>query len=85
MKKNEKHNRRKFLSLGLLTGAAMLTQSVKAESLESAANKEGTVMLLTPDGKLVEVKKSIVQKAKSGSKASYQEILKWTNLPKTKS
>jgi len=82
MKKSEKHNRRKFLSLGLLSGAALLSPLVKAESLQSEKNEE-TVMLLTPDGKLVEVKKSIVQGAKSGSKVSNQDILKWSNRTKT--
>lgn len=82
MKKNEKHNRRKFLSLSLLTGPAMMTHDVKAES--KAINEE-TVMLLTPDGKLVEVKRNIVQKAKSGGKVTNQEILKWINPSKTKS
>jgi hypothetical protein len=84
MKKPEKHNRRKFLSLGLLTGAVLLTPDAQAQSLEAAIPEE-TVMLLTPDGKLVEVKKSIVQGAKSGSKVSNQEILTWVNPPKTKS
>jgi hypothetical protein len=85
MKKSEKHSRRKFLSLGFLTGAVMLAPDVKAQSPESATADEETVMLLTPDGKLVEVKKSIVQGAKSGSKVSNQEILTWANPPKTKS
>ncbi len=79
MKKSEKHNRRKFLSLGLLTGGAMLTPVVNSQALESATPEEDTVILLTLDGKLVEVKKSIVQGAKSGTKVSNQEILKWTN------
>jgi hypothetical protein len=83
MKKDEKQNRRKFLSLGLLSGAAMFTQRVQAESIP--AKEEETVMLLTADGKLVEVKKSTVEKAKSGSKVSNQEILKWIDSPKTKS
>lgn len=40
MKKSEKHNRRKFLSLGFLTGAVMLAPGVKAQSLESATPDE---------------------------------------------
>ncbi len=83
MKKSEKHNRRKFLSLGLLSGAALFAPIGKAESPQSV-NDEETVMLLTSDGKLVAVKKSLVQGAKSGSKVSNQEILNWTNLPKSK-
>ncbi len=83
MKKDEKQNRRKFLSLGLLSGAALFTQRAQAETIP--AKEEETIMLLTADGKLVEVRKSTVQKAKSGNKASNQDILKWTNPPKTKS
>ena len=62
----------------------MLASAVKAESSESSTPDEETVMLLTPDGKLVEVKKSIVQSAKSGNKVSNQEILTWANPLKTK-
>lgn len=83
MKKSEKQNRRKFLSLGLLSGVALLTQEGKAQSQESSANDEESVMLLTSDGKLVEVKKSIIQKGKLG-KVTNQEILNWTNTPKAK-
>lgn len=82
MKKDDKQNRRKFLSLGLLSGAAMLAQSVQAEP--NPIKDDATIMLLTADGKLVEVKKSTVQKAKSGNKASNQEILKWSTPSKTK-
>ena len=83
MKEKEKHNRRKFLSLGFLTGAAMLAPVVtRAESQEKNLDEEEMVMLLTPDGKLVKVKKSIVGKAKSGNKVSNQEILEWAKQPK---
>jgi len=85
MNKNEKHNRRKFLSLGLLSGAALLAPDVSAESVDSEKQSEDTVMLLTPDGKLVAVNKSIVNEAKSGAKVSNKEILDWTNVPKDKS
>lgn len=83
MKNNEKYNRKKFLSLGFLSGAALLTQLAKAESLSSA--DEETIKMLTPDGVLVEVKKSVVNKEKTGHKVSNQEILNWTNTPKPKS
>lgn len=86
MEKKEKHNRRKFLSLGLLSGAVMLSPGTQAEPVEPPeGSNEDTVKLLTPDGKLVEVKRSVVQEARSGSKVSNQEILKWTNSSKTKS
>ena len=84
MNKSEKHNRRKFLSLGLLGGAAILAAEAKAESLQPTTNDEETVMLLTPDGKLVKVKKSIVQGAKSGSKVSNQDILQWSKSNQSK-
>lgn len=80
----EKHNRRKFLSLGLLTGAGFLAGAEDAKTFASDRRKEDTVMLLSSDGNLVEVKRSIVQKARSGNKISHQEILNWTNLPKSK-
>lgn len=84
MKKNDKHNRRKFFSLGLLTGAAFMSPTLQAEPAEPIVNNEETVKLLTPDGKLVEVKKSVVENARSGSKVSNQEILNWTNSKKGK-
>ena len=84
MKKSEKHNRRKFLTLGLLSGAAMIAAEVTAEPLQPTTNDEETVMLLTPDGKLVKVKKSIVQGARSGSKVSNQDILQWSKSNQSK-
>ena len=40
--------------------------------------KEETQLLLTPEGTLVEVNKTIVDKAKLGIKASNKDILSWT-------
>jgi hypothetical protein len=65
MKTKPTNNRRDFLKL--------FTKPVQA----SIENEK--IMLLTPDGKLVEVDKQIVLQAKSGSKVSNQEILTWSN------
>ncbi len=63
---NTNKSRRWFLSLGLFS------------SDKKAA--EETVKMLTADGKLVEVKKSIVDAA-SKEKAGNKEILGWMNNP----
>ena len=36
------------------------------------------IKMLTPDGQLVEVDKRLIEKIKSGKKASNKEILDWT-------
>ncbi len=85
MNKSENQSRRKFLSLGVLSGVALIAQQVQAEPLKPTNEKEEMMQLLTPDGKLVEVKKTLIQKTTSGRKASNQEILTWTQSVKTKS
>jgi hypothetical protein len=80
-----KQNRRKFLSIGgFLTGAALLAPVLKASATTLEVPDEETIKLLTPDGKLVEVSKHIVQNARNGAKVSNEEILNWTNVPKIK-
>ncbi len=44
-----------------------------------------TVKMLTPDGKLVEVPKDILQKALQGKKASNKEIFDWMKNPSKES
>ena len=64
----------------------MMAADAQTKPLDpSEGSNEDTVKLLTPDGKLVEVKRSVVRDARSGGKVSNQEILKWTNSSKTKS
>jgi len=82
MKKNLKDNssRRRFLSLGLLSGAALLTQ--KAEAMASATDDDEKVSMLTADGKLVEVSKKLVDQSTSREKAKNEDILNWTERAK---
>lgn len=82
MKQNLKDNssRRRFLSLGLLSGAALLTQ--KAEAMASVTDDDEKVSMLTADGKLVEVSKKLVQQSTSREKAKNEDILNWTESAK---
>lgn len=64
---NKNRNRRDFLSL-FFPG-------------EKKTTDPEMVKMLTPDGKLVEVKKSIISKASDGRKVSNAEILNWMQNP----
>jgi hypothetical protein len=79
MKQNEtqKASRRKFLSLGFLSGAALLTQ--KASAMTSLAEEDEKVPMLTADGKLVEVSKKTLEQLQSREKTNNEGILKWTD------
>lgn len=79
MKQNSKKekSRRSFLSLGLLGGAGLL-MGKSTKRLGSNDADEETVSMLTPDGKLVEVKKSLLAKSEEREKVRNQDILKWT-------
>ncbi|MBK9982299.1 MAG: hypothetical protein IPP15_07725 [Saprospiraceae bacterium] len=74
---NEKRSRRRFLSLGLLSGAGLLTE--KASAMTSGLEEDEKISMLTPDGKLVEVSKKILEKSEDREKANNAKILKWTN------
>ena len=66
-------NRRKFVRMFLSLGAGLgLLPWRKA----SAQDKGEKVKMLTPDGKLVEVDKSVLQKAVS-ARASNEEVQAW--------
>ena len=72
-------SRRRFLSLGLLGGAGLLTQ--KVEAMTTISQEEETVSMLTADGKLVEVNKKIFEQSKEvvKDKTRNSDILKWTD------
>ena len=72
-------NRRKFLSLGLLGGAGLLSR--KASAMLPVQPEEEKVSMLTPDGKLVEVPKQILDQINDRKKAANQDILNWTTAP----
>lgn len=69
--KEQSSSRRNFLKKGLLAAAA-----VTAAPLAAQAGEGEKVKMLTPDGKLVEVDKSVVAKA-AKKKVTNQEILDW--------
>ena len=73
---NTKSSRRKFLSWSLLGGAGILAQPVAA--MASATDTEETIPMLTPDGKLVHVKKGILDQTGERKKAGNKEILHWS-------
>lgn len=63
---NEKsRSRRWFLSMGMLKDKP----------------GEDMIKLLTPDGKLVQVSRSVVDEAASKQKAGNKEIFQWMNNP----
>ena len=79
---NQSRSRRKFLALGVLGGASLLTG--KADAQESLNFSGELVPMLTPDGKLVEVPKEVYEQMQSGKKANNGEILSWSGKgPKT--
>lgn len=81
-KLSDKSSRRKFLSFGLLGAAGLITQ--KADAMASDPEGDEKVKMLTPDGKLVEVSKKILEQSSSREKVRNQDILKWTKAqPKT--
>ncbi len=73
------NSRRKFLSLGLLGGAALVAGKADAQQLASPTEK---VKMLTPDGRLVEVDKAVLDKATNRHKASNEDVLKWASPAK---
>ncbi len=73
---NNNSSRRKFLSLGLLAGAGLITTSASASSLNESGE---TVKMLTRDGKLVEVDKALIVKSSSKKQASKKDVLGWIN------
>jgi hypothetical protein len=76
-KKTDGHqNRRKFLALGLLGGAGLVTQ--QASAMLPINPDEETVPMLTPDGKLVQVSKQVVDQMQERQKAGNKDILNWT-------
>lgn len=82
MKQNLKDNssRRKFLSLGLLSGAGLLTS--KAEAMIPAEEDPETIPMLTPDGKLVQVSKKAMEQSADRQKVSNKDILEWSQTAK---
>ncbi len=73
------NSRRKFLSLSLLGGAALAAGKADAQQLVKPTEK---VKMLTPDGRMVEVDKAVLDQATNRQKASNKEVLKWASPAK---
>ncbi len=77
--KKDNPSRRKFFSLALLGGASLIASEATAQTTPESGEK---VKMLTPDGKLVEVDKSVLEQSTTHKKASNQDILNWTKTVK---
>ncbi|MEZ4935068.1 MAG: twin-arginine translocation signal domain-containing protein [Saprospiraceae bacterium] len=76
MSKSNNNSRRKFLSLALTGGAALATGKVAAQQPIDTGEK---VKMLTPDGQLVEVDKSVLEQVSDRKKINNKDIFKWAN------
>lgn len=74
--KDKPTNRRDFLKKGFLAAAAATAAPLAAQ----ASSGGETVKMLTPDGKLVEVDKSVLARAPK-KKVTNKEILEWRKGP----
>ena len=73
-------NRRNFLKAVITSGAAA---GLAAPLSMIHPGKEEKIKMLTPDGKLVEVNKSVMEKNAGVRKATDQEVFDWMD-PKHK-
>lgn len=71
---NKIHSRRKFMALGLLAGAGMVTGDAMAKTVTESGEK---VKMLTRDGKLVEVDKTLLPQLSHKKHASKRDVLRW--------
>jgi hypothetical protein len=73
----EKNNRRRFLKSAIVAGA---TIGVGAPLLSHVTSQDpAQVAMLTPDGKLVMVNKSVLEQFPDVKKASEKEVFDWMN------
>ena len=76
--KKGKSSRRRFLSLGLLTGAGLIVHNLEAQIDTAPIDPQSKkTKMLTPDGQLVEVEANVLAQAMQGNKATNREILDW--------
>ena len=75
----DKTSRRKFLALSFLGGAGLVAGKVEAQTPAESGEK---VQMLTPDGKLVEVDRSVLEKSTQRQTAKNEDILNWTKAGK---
>jgi len=77
----KKDNRRNFFKTLIATGAT--AGLISSDKTPSQQEKEETIKMLTSDGKLVEVKKSVIEKKAGVRKASDKDVFDWMD-PKHK-
>ena len=76
MSNSNNNSRRKFLSLALTGSAALAAGKVVAKE---PTNNGETVKMLTPDGQLVEIDKSVLDQVSDRKKVNNKDIFKWVN------
>lgn len=76
MSPEEKNNRRVLLKSFLIAGGGLGAASLLSNSQQTNEEK---IKMLTADGKLVEVSKSVIEKNAGPRKASDKEVLEWMN------
>jgi len=75
MSSQEKNNRRKFLRSFLIAGTALGAASPLIKASEKTSKEK--IKMLTADGKLVEVDKSVIEKNADVKRASDKEVFDW--------
>ncbi|MDI1354510.1 MAG: hypothetical protein PSX36_06315 [bacterium] len=85
-KETPKSGRRGFLKLGLLAAGLTavgggLQEALSEEKITAKSDGGEKMKMLTPDGKLVEIDKSLFDKLSTKKKASNSEIYQWMNNP----
>jgi hypothetical protein len=76
MTKKTGESRRDFLIKRFTNKVNLLTDLANTMKDESE-NQNEKIKMLTPDGKLVEVDKALIENSSSASKASNEQILNW--------
>ena len=71
-------DRRKFLRFGLgFVAAAGIISSIGGGLLKASAPKSNKIKMLTPDGKLVEIDASKIEKEITSVRATNAEVQEW--------
>lgn len=74
----KQNSRRKFLTLGLLSGAGAFAGNASAQSAPGSGQ---TMKMLTRDGRVVEVDKAFLPPAGQNKQATKKDIMKWIQKP----
>lgn len=77
--KNQAHSRRKFLSFGVLAGVGAVANKIAAQTPPDSGEE---MMMLTKDGKLVAIDKSVLDNSTQKKQATKRDIMSWVHNPK---